>query len=29
MGARVIEKHITLDRRMKGSDQAGSLGPMV
>jgi 3-deoxy-D-glycero-D-galacto-nononate 9-phosphate synthase len=27
MGARVIEKHITLDRRMKGSDQAGSLGP--
>jgi len=27
MGARFIEKHITLDRRMKGSDQAGSLGP--
>lgn len=27
MGARIIEKHITLDRRMKGSDQAGSLGP--
>jgi 3-deoxy-D-glycero-D-galacto-nononate 9-phosphate synthase len=27
MGAKVIEKHITLDRRMKGSDQAGSLGP--
>ena len=27
MGARVIEKHITLDRRMKGSDQEGSLGP--
>jgi len=27
MGARVIEKHITLDRRMRGSDQAGSLGP--
>ena len=27
MGARMIEKHITLDRRMKGSDQAGSLGP--
>ncbi|HTF03389.1 MAG TPA: N-acetylneuraminate synthase family protein, partial [Bacteroidia bacterium] len=27
LGARVIEKHITLDRRMKGTDQAGSLGP--
>jgi len=27
MGARVIEKHITIDRRMKGTDQAGSLGP--
>jgi sialic acid synthase SpsE len=27
MGARIIEKHITLDRRMKGTDQAGSLGP--
>jgi sialic acid synthase len=27
MGARIIEKHITIDRRMKGSDQAGSLGP--
>jgi 3-deoxy-D-glycero-D-galacto-nononate 9-phosphate synthase len=27
MGARIIEKHITLDRRMKGSDQEGSLGP--
>ena len=26
MGARIIEKHITLDRRMKGTDQAGSLG---
>lgn len=25
MGAKVIEKHITIDRRMKGSDQAGSL----
>lgn len=27
MGATVIEKHLTLDRRMKGTDQAGSLGP--
>lgn len=27
MGAKIIEKHITIDRRMKGSDQAGSLGP--
>ena len=27
MGAQVIEKHITLDRKMKGTDQAGSLGP--
>jgi 3-deoxy-D-glycero-D-galacto-nononate 9-phosphate synthase len=27
MGARVIEKHITIDRNMKGTDQAGSLGP--
>ncbi len=26
MGAKVIEKHITLDRTMKGTDQAGSLG---
>jgi 3-deoxy-D-glycero-D-galacto-nononate 9-phosphate synthase len=27
MGASIIEKHITLDRRMKGTDQKGSLGP--
>ena len=27
MGAQIIEKHITLDRRLKGTDQAGSLGP--
>lgn len=27
MDAKIIEKHITLDRRMKGTDQAGSLGP--
>ncbi len=27
IGAEIIEKHITLDRRMKGTDQAGSLGP--
>jgi len=26
MGAQVIEKHITLDRDMKGTDQQGSLG---
>lgn len=26
MGAEVIEKHITIDRNMKGTDQAGSLG---
>src|SRR5690606_31059987 len=25
MGAKIIEKHITLDRAMKGTDQAGSL----
>lgn len=27
MGATIIEKHITIDRRMKGTDQSGSLGP--
>lgn len=27
MGAKIIEKHITIDRRMKGTDQRGSLGP--
>lgn len=27
LGARIIEKHVTIDRRMKGTDQAGSLGP--
>ena len=27
MGAEIIEKHITIDRSMKGTDQAGSLGP--
>ena len=26
MGAAIIEKHITIDRQMKGTDQAGSLG---
>lgn len=26
MGAKVIEKHVTLDRRMKGTDQKSSLG---
>ncbi len=26
MGAKIIEKHITLDRRMRGSDHKGSLG---
>ena len=26
MGAEIIEKHITLDRKMKGTDQIGSLG---
>ena len=27
LGAEVLEKHITLDRNMKGTDQRGSLGP--
>ena len=27
MGAKIIEKHITVDRGMKGTDQKGSLGP--
>ncbi len=27
LGAEVIEKHITIDRNMKGTDQKGSLGP--
>jgi len=27
MGAAIVEKHITLDRTMKGTDQAGSLAP--
>jgi sialic acid synthase len=27
MGAQIVEKHITIDRRMKGTDQEGSLGP--
>lgn len=27
MGADIIEKHITLDRQMRGTDQAGSLAP--
>lgn len=27
MGSKIIEKHVTIDRRMKGTDQAGSLGP--
>lgn len=27
LGAEIIEKHVTIDRRMKGTDQSGSLGP--
>lgn len=27
MGAEIVEKHVTIDRRMKGTDQQGSLGP--
>ncbi len=27
LGAKIIEKHITIDRRLKGTDQQGSLGP--
>lgn len=27
MGAQIIEKHVTIDRHMKGTDQIGSLGP--
>jgi len=27
MGAKIIEKHVTIDRWMKGTDQIGSLGP--
>lgn len=27
MGAKIIEKHVTIDRRMKGTDQKSSLGP--
>jgi sialic acid synthase len=27
MGAEIIEKHITIDRHMKGTDQPGSRGP--
>ncbi len=27
LGAEVLEKHITLDRNMKGTDHSGSLGP--
>ncbi len=27
LGAEIVEKHITIDRKMKGTDQAGSLAP--
>lgn len=27
LGAEIIEKHVTIDRRLPGTDQAGSLGP--
>ena len=27
LGSEILEKHITIDREMKGTDQAGSLGP--
>lgn len=27
LGAEIIEKHITIDRKLKGTDQKGSLGP--
>jgi len=27
LGAEIIEKHVTIDRSMKGTDQIGSLGP--
>ena len=27
LGAEIIEKHVTIDRSIKGTDQAGSLGP--
>ena len=27
LGAKIIEKHVTIDRFMKGTDQKGSLGP--
>ncbi|KAA6350045.1 N N'-diacetyllegionaminic acid synthase [termite gut metagenome] len=27
MGAEIIEKHVTIDRRMKGTDQQSSIGP--
>lgn len=27
LGSKILEKHITIDRTLKGTDQAGSLGP--